>query len=123
MHRLMGPSFIYKFQRLFGLSREKQVALAVPVIDEFVFSMIRKRKENAEQFVESGDLLSLFVTSAAKANAAKDKNGSAAAASGSSEDVASSALSDRELRDIVLNFMIVCTSKHTRTHAQTVIAL
>jgi hypothetical protein len=95
MHRLMGPAFVYRFQRLFGLGRETQLARSLPIIDEFVFGVVKTRKENAEQFVDSGDLLSLFVADAAKTAA---KGG---------DTTGEPPLSDRELRDIVLNFMIV----------------
>lgn len=129
VYRFLGPPLKWRLLRCLGIGREKEVARALPVIDEFVYSLVRARKENADKYVDSGDLLSLFVASDAKAKmaaAAKaDATGSVADATGAAADAhaqpvsgedaaASSGLSDRELRDIILNFMLVRT--HARTH-------
>jgi cytochrome P450 len=115
--RFLGPPLKWRTQRFFKWGTERVVAESLPVINDFVYSIVQARKANAEAYKDSGDLLSLFVAQAAKAGATpKEADHSAASASTptSAEGEAAPAsassgggeMSDKELRDTVLNFML-----------------
>jgi cytochrome P450 len=95
--RLLGPPFKYKIQRFFRCRSEKVIAENIPILDDFVYSIIQTRKANAEMYQDAGDLLSLFL------------------ADGKSNHD----MTDKELRDLILNFMIAGKSTQSKRQVPT----
>jgi cytochrome P450 len=83
--RWFVPPMVWKTMRFFRLGPEGQLVRHLKVLNEFVYAVIRARRQNLAAFADSGDLLSLFLQDAEKR---KEE------------------LSDAALKDIILNFLI-----------------
>jgi cytochrome P450 len=101
MWRLFQPDVMRWVQKLLQIRGEKRMSDCLRVINNFVYGIVAARKAGAEDLSQSEDLLSLFIADAMKQKSAhlNDKGADPS-------PVVAGGLSDEELRDLVLNFMI-----------------
>jgi hypothetical protein len=82
----------WKLKRALNLGSERTLRKHIRTIDEFIYGIVAERRKNAAEYADSGDLLSLFLSDAAKRG---------------------EELSDKHLRNLVLNFMVVSRPRQT----------
>lgn len=71
--------------RALNVGSERAFAAHIRTIDEFIYGIVAERRNNAAEYEDSGDLLSLFLSDAAKRG---------------------EQLTDQHLRNVILNFMV-----------------